>query len=356
MDFHPISTLFPLMDGKDFDDLKRDIAKNGLVESIWLHPNGQIIDGRNRWRACSELGIKPDFRTWNSDGSLVDFVVSLNLHRRHLTSSQRATVSLAALPMLEAEARERQLAGKGEDGSGGRGNVKNLDKLFYQGLERAPQSIDKAAELFDTNRQYVSDAKRIQDEAPDVFEQVKSGELSIPKAKEEIRKNQSIPKVIHNAGDNEWYTPKQYIEAAIMVMEYIDLDPASSEVANELIGAKHIYTIENSGLNYNWYGNVWLNPPYARELVGEFINKLVYHFENSDIIQAITLTNNSTETKWFQAVSAISSAICLPEERVKFWHPRKEAVPLQGQAILYLGKNIDSFVEQFNQFGVVWTR
>lgn len=88
--FHPIAELFPLMVGAEFDALKNDIAANGLREAIWLHPDDwSIIDGRNRYRACVELGIEPEYRTWDGEGSLEALVDSLNLHRRHLTKEQR---------------------------------------------------------------------------------------------------------------------------------------------------------------------------------------------------------------------------------------------------------------------------
>jgi len=91
--FHEISNLFPLMRGTEFEELKRDIATNGLHEAIWLHPDGSILDGRNRYRACIETNTEPRFRTWNDKGSLVSFVLSMNLHRRHLNESQRSMVA-----------------------------------------------------------------------------------------------------------------------------------------------------------------------------------------------------------------------------------------------------------------------
>jgi len=92
----------------EFEELKQDIAVNGLREAIWLHPDGSILDGRNRHRACIETGIEPRFRTWDSEGSLVAFILSMNLHRRHLTSSQRAVIALESLPFLEKEAKKQQ--------------------------------------------------------------------------------------------------------------------------------------------------------------------------------------------------------------------------------------------------------
>lgn len=177
---HPAANLFPLITGEDFEALKADIRANGQLEPIWTY-QGQILDGRNRYRACVDLGLEPLTREWNGEGSLVQFVLSLNLHRRHLSSSQRAVVALEVLPMLEEEARARQSA------AGGDNRDKALDKLFYQAVERGPQSIDTAAQLVGTNRQYVSDAKAIATKAPELLEQVKEGTLTLPEAKRELK-------------------------------------------------------------------------------------------------------------------------------------------------------------------------
>ena len=102
MNFHEVANMFPMMSKEEFDSLCRDIAKNGLQESIWTHEN-KIIDGRNRYNACLEVGINPEYREWDGDGSLVTFVMSLNLHRRHMTGGQKAAIATEILPMLEKE-------------------------------------------------------------------------------------------------------------------------------------------------------------------------------------------------------------------------------------------------------------
>lgn len=101
--YHEVANIFPLLNGQEYEDLKADIAANGLLEPIWLHQDGRIIDGRNRHRACIDTGTPPQFRTWNGRGSLVSFVVSLNLHRRHLTSSQRGAAAVEVEKALQEE-------------------------------------------------------------------------------------------------------------------------------------------------------------------------------------------------------------------------------------------------------------
>lgn len=180
MEFHPVAAIFPMMTTEEFDALKADIAKNGLREPIYTH-EGKIIDGRNRYRACIEVGAPPRFKEWDGKGSLVEFVVSLNLHRRHLTQSQKAAASVASLPLFEAEARERQAHGLTAPG-------KTLEAILPEASAGTGRAREHAAKAFGVSPRYVSDAKSVAEDAPELFEQVRSGELTIPEAKREIRK------------------------------------------------------------------------------------------------------------------------------------------------------------------------
>jgi N6-adenosine-specific RNA methylase IME4 len=93
-DAHPVADIFPMMSDAEIADLADDIKVNGQRNAIWLHRDGRIIDGRNRWRACESAGVEPATRVYSgAEDSLVAFVVSLNLKRRHLNESQRAMVA-----------------------------------------------------------------------------------------------------------------------------------------------------------------------------------------------------------------------------------------------------------------------
>lgn len=182
---HAIADLLPMMDGEAFEQFKADIAKHGQREPITLF-EGRIIDGRNRYRACRELKIEPITRDWDESGSLVDYITSMNYHRRHMTSSQRAAYAVEMLPFAEAEAKERQ---KMSQGRGAKGTA----KLPYLN-DRAGAAREHVAKAMNTSARYVSDAKVLKRESPELFEKVKSGELSMHKAVSERRASSPEPK------------------------------------------------------------------------------------------------------------------------------------------------------------------
>jgi N6-adenosine-specific RNA methylase IME4 len=91
MKAHPYANILPLLEGEAFDSLVADIRANGLMEPITIH-EGMILDGRNRRNACKAAGVEPRFLEFDGDDPLA-FVLSLNVHRRHLSESQRGMIA-----------------------------------------------------------------------------------------------------------------------------------------------------------------------------------------------------------------------------------------------------------------------
>jgi len=167
--YHPACLLFPRFGDQELQELAADIKANGLRNPIVLY-KGQILDGRNRLLACEIAGVEPRFVEWDGKGSPVEWVISENLVRRHLTSSQRAVIANDLLPILEAEAKERQRDG---------GSLAN--KLAKP--ETNGKASQAAARITGTNSNYVEVVKTIGKQAPELLDHVRNGIIGVPDAK-----------------------------------------------------------------------------------------------------------------------------------------------------------------------------
>lgn len=163
---HPLCELFPRITGGEFDALVADIAANGLREAITLF-EGQILDGGNRYAACLAAGVEPTFREFEGD-SITQFVLSANLHRRHLSPGQHAAIVSSAQDwaMAQIQGANRHTIKTG--------NLTGLATV----KDRAAQSgaSDK------TQR----DADKVAKANPELLKQVAHGEISLPAAVEQI--------------------------------------------------------------------------------------------------------------------------------------------------------------------------
>lgn len=352
---HPLANIFPLMTGGEYVALKSDIRQHGLREAIWML-DGQILDGRNRFKACQEVGITPTLREYQGDNPAA-FVVSLNLQRRHLSESQRAMVAakLANMPLGGAIYRSANLQ------------------------TDAGISQSEAASLLNVSPRSVATAKKVEELAePDLIAAVDSGQVSVsaaalasalPRDEQqailvEIEQGGKPSDVIKthvlatkHTGDEESYTPLEYLISARKVMGVINLDPASNAMAQENVGADRYFTVDDDGLTQEWAGNVWMNPPYTARVINRFIDKLVDHYDAGEVTQAIVLTNNNTDTSWFHQGAQAATAICFTAGRINFLkRDGSRSSPTNGQAFLYFGKNLSSFKNEFSRHGLVMVK
>jgi ParB-like chromosome segregation protein Spo0J len=177
-EFHPVAGLFPLLEGAEFLALVEDIRQNGVREPITL-TEGKILDGRNRYRACKVLDIDPPTREWSGPGSALAYVVSANVHRRHLTAMQRAFLAVELLPKLEREARSRQATSRG----GARPQLSA--KIRQAGCGKATA---EAGELLGVSARYVQLAKQILREAPELRAALSAGEMTVSEVRSALRR------------------------------------------------------------------------------------------------------------------------------------------------------------------------
>ncbi len=181
-----------------------------------------------------------------------------------------------------------------------------------------------------------------------------------------------------DSGIVEYYTPADIIELARRTMGTIDLDPASSPIANQRVKAARYFTIADDGLSQAWHGNVWMNHPYgdaekackvnctkkrckkrghciAADNPGNagWIDKLVGEHRSGRATQACCIVHASTSEAWFQPL--YDFPICFSDHRIRFLRPDGTPAdsPTKGSAIVYLGPNVDRFVAEIWPLGRV---
>lgn len=382
-EYHELANSFPRMSESEFNSLVKNMEAHGFDERepIWVY-QGKILDGRHRFEASKKADVKPEFEIF--EGTLKEakqFVIRRNLDRRHLTTEQKAAVGVN-LKKIEAEqAEERKAHGKTAPG-------KTLMENFPEASKKETgTSRDKAGEKLGVSGRTIDKADKIAEQAPDVFEKMQDGEFgSVRKARQAAELDEDTRQKLHekvergefddysdglsqvsgsddgdeehvhvseNTGFEQYRTPKKFVESARRVMGSIDLDPATHEKANRVIAADTYYTQEDDGLSKDWLGNVFLNPPYTAGLVDKFAKKLVKSFRLGDVKQAVWLSNNSTDTKWFHQLIQPASLLCFPKGRIQFDSDKSGSSPLQGQVFVYFGHNSSAFVDEFEEFGCV---
>lgn len=165
---HTLSELLPAMSPSEYDQLKASIRTSGYNT---LFPvityEGQILDGRHRYQACIDLGIEPAMSDYAGSDPLA-FIISHNLQRRHLTAGQKAIVGMKIKELFAERANERMVAGKALD---------DPSEDFPQG-----RALDQAGAVVGVSGRYIHEAENLMVTAPELFDQVKAGQISLNEA------------------------------------------------------------------------------------------------------------------------------------------------------------------------------
>ena len=356
----------PPLSETELSILTESLKAEGCRESLLVW-NGLLIDGHNRYEICTahDIPFKTSRVYFASRTDALIWIKKNQLGRRNLTDYQRAEIALSLKEDLAKLARERQAHGQTAPG-------KTLEAKLPQASE--PKTRDALADMARVSGRTMDKVERIEAEAiPEIRKMARHGNVSIHAASQIAALSESDQRIVaedieagtkpseavkkahvaHNSGNNEWYTPAHYVEAARKVMGGIDLDPASSEIANHTVKALRFFTADDNGLEQQWRGRVWMNPPYAQPLIAQFIERMIEQYCANAVTEAIVLVNNATDTAWGQALLKSATSVCFPKARIRFLDPagNPSGSPLQGQMIVYLGKHRDRFSQEFAGFG-----
>ncbi len=165
MKVHPVAELFPMMGEAELASLAADIKQHGLLNPITVDREDRILDGRNRMRACEQAGVKLVTEIFAGADPL-SFIISQNLHRRHLTVSQRAAIA-DHLAMMS------------------HGGDRKSEEIKSQKCELI--SREDAAAKMRVSPRALDQARSIRVRAPEVAKKVESGEITLAEATRELK-------------------------------------------------------------------------------------------------------------------------------------------------------------------------
>jgi len=158
-----------------------------------------------------------------------------------------------------------------------------------------------------------------------------------------------------NGDANDWQTPAEYVDLARKVLKGIDLDPFSSEDANQTVQAKQYLDEHDNALEKEWpkCRSVWMNPPYGARILPAVIEKFCREYKEGTFKTAIVLVNNATETRWLIQLVKCANAILFTDHRIQFETPdhKVSSSNTRGQCFFYFGPDAKSFLAEFSAKG-----
>ena len=184
---HPAADLFPMVEGNEFRELCADVKERGLAQPITIWTDGTLLDGRNRLMACYETNQEVVLDRYEGNDP-VQFSLSANLHRRHLSEGQRAVVALKVRQMVQPAAKERQREAGEQFGKGAKVSADRREPIATPAEHR--KSTAQAAKAVGASTRSVEKAARVERSAPDLLPQVQAGTMALDRAHREAQQRE----------------------------------------------------------------------------------------------------------------------------------------------------------------------
>ena len=210
---HPAADLFPMVEGNEFRELCADVKERGLAQPITIWTDGTLLDGRNRLMACYETNQEVVLDRYEGNDP-VQFSLSANLHRRHLSEGQRAVVALKVRQMVQPAAKERQREAGEQFGKGAKVSADRREPIATPAEHR--KSTAQAAKAVGASTRSVEKAARVERSAPDLLPQVQAGTMALDRAHREAQQRERQVAASRPAPE----TPKVDEKQAITLLDH----------------------------------------------------------------------------------------------------------------------------------------
>lgn len=358
----------------DIASLAQSIDALGLLNPITITADGVLVAGYHRLEACKSLGWRfIPVHVVSLDRLSAELAeIDENLMRNELhwfdrdkQLARRKELYEELHPETKRGGDRRGIIAQLKQSNGGRrhlitsfvqntSNSTNISgRTIREGIQRANAFTDEQGEILKQAEIKPTEALRL----AHLEEPVRTAYIERLARRNVDNIPIAVPHI--SSKNNEWYTPEKYIQAAREVMGGIDLDPASCAQANETVRATRYYDIQSNGLDKEWNGRVWLNPPYGRSEDGSnqdvWSSRLIDQYHDGVTTEAILLVNAAVDTRWFQRL--FNYPICFPAQRINFSTPESTiSGSTHGSALVYFGPHDRHFADVFGRFGTVVRR
>jgi phage N-6-adenine-methyltransferase len=336
-------SLIRILDAEESRVLTESILTEGCREPI-ITWQGLIIDGHNRYKICNENNIP--FKTTEIEFSSREdakiWIIKNQLGRRNLNIAERASLALKLEPLIAAKAKERQIA-----------TLKRGDVMpdTQKSAERG-ETREELAKVAGVSHDTIDKMKVIEESGNEELKKaVLAGDVKINAAATTIKTMEKVQ--LFTSETDEWYTPKEIIDSVIQMFGEIDLDPCSNNNEIPNVPAKNHFTKEDDGLSKEWFGKVYMNPPYG-SMVKKFIEKLKSEIEMGRVQEAIVLVAARTDTEWWNILTEMAWSCCFIRGRLRFSESENSAT--FPSAILYTGDRWQEFHDIFENHGSIWMK
>jgi ParB-like chromosome segregation protein Spo0J len=192
--------LLPKMSDEEFAELKASIQAEGQHYPIVANENLEVLDGHHRFKACTELGIEPDFEVRKFEDRLIEkkFVIEANLRRRHLNKFQLVELAVPLLEIEKALAKKRQAQG----GKMGRnlqlGLAPNDAKRKFKKTKAAAEVAKKVGV---STRTFERGKKILEKASEEEKQKLREGKASIAKVYNEVVALEKEPEPTYKKAD-----------------------------------------------------------------------------------------------------------------------------------------------------------
>lgn len=337
----------------DVDGLAQSILEIGIMAPIVITNESKLVDGGRRIKAFESLGWSRIPARRVNIVSIVRGEHDANAYSKPWTPSEQVAIAEA----LRAEMGNRRGVNQH--------TKEDVQDFAHAGRKTREIVAEKAG--FGNAETYRQAKTVVEKGVPELVDAMDRGDVSISAAatiaKQPIevqRKhivandNSTTSRLASYSGDNEWYTPARYVELARTVLGHIDIDPASNDHAQKTVKATTYYTQETNGLDKEWHGKVWMNPPYSNPEIQKFTAKIAEEYKSGRTTEAIVLTNNSGDTGWHHALCEAAACWCVTRGRIRFESTTRDSgAGAMGQIFFYFGDDKERFKDVFSAIGRV---